>query len=163
MRKRIHATLLICVVFVGGFSPNALGVPYFDPNREFVVSDAPGGEGVPRVSGQTVTWVYYPGSGSDIYYRQLPYGSPVNITSNPSAYNSSPDISGNVIVFWKSPAGTPSIWACQLGGSPYQLSPTGMYPRISGDLVVYDDNPTGTNRDIWGRYLSGGPSFVICS
>jgi RHS repeat-associated protein len=163
MRKRIHATLLICVVFVGGFSPNALWVPYFDPNREFVVSDAPGGEGVPRVSGQTVTWVYYPGSGSDIYYRQLPYGSPVNITSNPSAYNSSPDISGNVIVFWKSPAGTPSIWACQLGGSPYQLSPTGMYPRISGDLVVYDDNPTGTNRDIWGRYLSGGPSFVICS
>lgn len=154
MTKRLSLILLLGVI--GGWVLPILVMAsvYVDPNSEFVVADSTTGEYSPRISGSTVVWYsYMPSVKSDVFYRTLPGGGITNLTNDSLNSQYDADIFEGTVVYRDSSG----IMVHPIGGTPYVLSNTGIYPRIFGNLVIWN-----YNGNIYGKNLSGGSQFTIC-
>ena len=91
------------------------------------------------VDGATVYTAVYASSGGDISGRDLPDGAPFSV-SRSSAFEWSPDISANRVVWW---ADGERIWLRNLKTGVRTLVGSGSRPRVDGELVAWDGGGHG--------------------
>jgi beta propeller repeat protein len=91
------------------------------------------------VDGEVVHTAVYTSSGGDISGRDLPDGAPFRV-SQADAFEWSPDISGNRVVWWQDGE---RIWLRNLKTGTRTLVGTGSRPRVDGELVVWDGGGHG--------------------
>ena len=118
---------------------------YVDPNNEFIVADPSTYERSPKISGSNVTWNSRPSPSSgklDVYYRILPDGLATNITNDPIHDQYYSDVFSNTIVYDDS---IQVVMAYTIGGGTSIVSGSGGLPRVCWDLIVWEDNRSGSN------------------
>lgn len=105
------------------------------------------------VDGAPVYAVVYASSGGDISGRDLPKGDPFSVSSA-SAFEWSPDISGDRVVWW----GAGEVWLRNLKTGRRTLLGTGARPRIDGSLVTWDGG--GHGGEFVTAYVRGAAVYV---
>jgi len=105
-------------------------------------------------SGKLVYTAVYTSSAGDISARDLPAGDPFVISQN-SAFEWTPDISGNRVVWWRSGMG---VMLRDLRTGKVSLVHAGARPRIAGTLVTWDGGGHGGDYVI--SYVPGAKIFV---
>jgi beta propeller repeat protein len=106
------------------------------------------------VAAKTVHTAVYTSSGGDISGRDLPAGAPFRITQT-SAFEWSPDISGNRVVWWET-GGRVMLKNLKTGTRTYLAQ--GSRPRIDGELVTWDGGGKGGSFAI--NYSAGAAIYV---
>lgn len=91
------------------------------------------------VDGQVVHTAVYASSGGDISGRDLPGGAPFNVSQS-TAFEWSPDISGDRVVWWQEGE---RVMLLNLRTGVRTKVATGARPRVDGELVVWDGGGHG--------------------
>jgi len=103
---------------------------------------------------KTVYTLVYASTAGDISGRNLPAGAPFRV-SQTSAFEWSPDISGDRVVWWEA-GGRVMLKNLKTGKRTYVAQ--GSRPRIDGDLVTWDDGGKGGSFAI--AYKAGAAVYV---
>jgi len=106
------------------------------------------------VNGQTVFTAVYTSAGGDISGRNLPAGAPFRV-SQTSAFEWSPDISANRVVWWE--AGQ-RVWLKNIKTGKRTLVGIGSRPRVDGELVTWDGG--GHGGSFTTAYKAGAAIYV---
>lgn len=106
------------------------------------------------VDGAVVHTAVYASTGGNISGRDLPGGAPFNV-SQAGAFEWSPDISGNRVVWWQD--GEKVMLRNLKSGARTQVG-TGSRPRVDGELVVWDGGGHGGEFVI--DYKAGAAVYV---
>jgi beta propeller repeat protein len=106
------------------------------------------------VGAKTVYTAVYTSTGGDISGRNLPTGAPFRVTQT-SAFEWSPDISANRVVWWES-GGRVMLKNLKTGQRTFVAQ--GSRPRIDGELVTWDGGGKGGSYAI--DYKAGAAIYV---
>jgi len=112
------------------------------------------GVGRRTVGAKTVHTAVYTSSNGDISGRNLPAGAPFRV-SQTSAFEWSPDISANRVVWWEA-GGRVMLKNLKTGKRTYVAQ--GSRPRIDGELVTWDGGGKGGSFAI--NYKAGAAIYV---
>src|SRR5581483_2070766 len=121
----------------------------------------------PAIDGDVIVWEDHRAGGgrTDIWGYRISSPGEFRITNRDDARE--PAISGNNLVFTAGATDNAQIWLHNLDtGTETPLSSTTEHhrgnPRISGNIVVWEDEREGAGRqDIWGYDLSTGQEFPV--
>jgi hypothetical protein len=106
------------------------------------------------VDGAVVHTAVYASSGGDISGRDLPAGAPFSVSQS-AAFEWSPDISGNRVVWWQD--GEKVLLRNLASGAQTRVG-TGSRPRVDGELVVWDGG--GHGGEFVVDYKAGAAIYV---
>ena len=166
LRGIILFSILATTITVIGCGNEPIATPYVA--EEFVVCNASGNQGSPRISGDIVVWADNRNGNTDIYGYNLSDSSEFAICTN-SSDQTNPDVNheSDAVVWQDNRNGNDDIYGYNLlteaefvicNESHDQGSPS-----ISGNIVVWIDDRAGEeyNSYIYGYNLSNGEEFPI--
>jgi len=127
--------------------------------QEIEVCSQPGKQLMPDISGNVAVWVDTRNGGRfDIYGKDLCTGQEFPICTALGEQNE-PAIDGNFVVWLDSRPGAPGIYGYDLStGQEFPISVSSTYryrnfPQVSGNLVVWEEETTPGDVDIYGAYV----------
>lgn len=142
-------------VWVSYEDKNQLIVLYsIDDENSEVIASSTYSKSTPKVDGRYVVWIDYQRSGGDLYLYDIETGKdPVRLTeSQARLVDGEVDIQGNYVVWTDTRDSKSNIYAYDIRtGDTIRVTSSGKasHPSVSGNYVVYQDERTGNQNDIY--------------
>lgn len=145
-----------------------------NPNNPYPVCTEAGSQWQPRISGNKVVWQDYRNDNWDIYMKEITAsGNGISVTTDPGS-DKLADISRDIVVWRSNRNSQYDIWMKDIspsGGDEAHVTNDAAYqnsPRISGDLVVWEDYRNDSNPadnypdyDIYMKDLTSGVESML--
>jgi beta propeller repeat protein len=155
----------------GTFAAHDIMAYDLQTGQEITVTKRAGMQMQPAVSGDVVVWVDTRDSNFDIYGKNLATGEEFPISVVPGEQNE-PSIDGNIVVWLDGRPDAPGIYGYDLStgqefpiklwAGPANLFAMSMsFPKVSGNLVVWKENTSIGDQDIYGAYVPE-PASMTC-
>jgi beta propeller repeat protein len=137
--------------------------PAAQPPGLYQITQGPGDDTQPAISGDRIVWVEGSGSAAEIWrYDPNDQNQPLLQLTNDSLEDTAPQIDGNTIVWQHWDGHDYEIFSYTEGGSVVQLTNNDVDdvgPRISGPNVVWQQNGAADS-DIWVSWALGTPKPI---